>query len=162
MVPSVSYQHEKSVASINGLKASNEENESGIWISHFLCQPSISSKSWTWYLQLSYRPPPLWGAFNIKVPSSKKCQKSSQKRAQKSKLLFWVAQKSILLKKVLKKVNSLFWVLKIVLFKVTFIKYCSKKSSKKLLSQKSTQKRAFMSEFPQKRALKSESLKKVN
>ena len=98
----------------------------------------------------------------IKGPSSKKCQKSPQKRAQKSKLLFWVAQKSILLKKVLKKVNSLFWVLKIVLFKITFIKYCSKKGSKKLLSQKSTQKRAFMSEFPQKRALKSESLKKVN
>ena len=45
---------------------------------------------------------------------------------------------------------------------MTFIKYCSKKGSKKLLSQKSTQKRAFMSEFPQKRALKSESLKKVN
>ena len=102
----------------------------------------------------------LWNS--IKGPSSKKCQKSPQKRAQKSKLLFWVAQKSILLKKVLKKVNSLFWVLKIVLFKVTFIKCCSKKGSKKLLSQKSTQKRAFMIEFPQKRALKSESLKKEN
>ena len=38
MAPSVSYQLEKSVASINGLKASNEENESSIWISHFLCQ----------------------------------------------------------------------------------------------------------------------------
>ena len=98
----------------------------------------------------------------IKGPSSKKCQKSPQKRAQKSKLLFWVAQKSILLKKMLKKVNSLFWVLKIVLFKVTFIKCCSNKGSKKLLSQKSTQKRAFMIEFPQKRALKSESLKKEN
>ena len=62
----------------------------------------------------------------------------------------------------LKKVNSLFWVLKKVLFKVTFIKKCSKKVSKKLLSQKSTQKRAFTSEFSQKRASKSESLKKVN
>ena len=62
----------------------------------------------------------------------------------------------------LKKVNSLFWVLKKVLFKFTFIKKCSKKVSKKLLSQKSTQKRAFTSEFSQKRASKSESLKKVN
>ena len=98
--------------------------------------------SWGYWTPPNRRPNPKNENFHeqiIKGPSSKKCQKSPQKRAQKSKLLFWVAQKSILLKKVLKKVNSLFWVLKIVLFKVTFIKYCSKKGSKKLLSQKSTQ-----------------------
>ena len=41
----------------------------------------------------------------IKGPSSKKCQKSTQKRAQKSKLLFWVAQKSKLLFWVAQKSN---------------------------------------------------------